>query len=714
MLWLGSGVQQLRRLLRVAWRWIRCLLVLLVACSGGGGGGGNGGEAEPEPGTGADGVSIYWKTLGSGVGSATDIIQTSDGGFLLAGYQSEDFSLPSDGHLVKTGADGAVQWEKGFGGSERDHANAVCATSDGGYLAVGLGTSDACSACFSMIKLSSAGDTLPGWPKHFAGNSREGAYAVIEVGAGQPSAGYVIVGSDSLQQAMLLKTDTNGIEMWRRSYAGLTPGWDTGLDVEESDDHGLVIVGRDGAWPAPDAVLVIRTDANGNLLPDWPKAYGPGEACAVIKRPGGGFVLVGETPGAGGLADALVLAIRDDGSVLWRRTFGGVGLDDANDIVASVDGGFVIAGRTRSFSPPPPDPSQAFLQEDLFLIKLDASGNTLWQKVKGKAPKSSDGAQSISVVKGCGVADCGYVVGGSGEAAMLLAKVDKNGETVNLGPEDFSFTVPTRTGTIGMANANGLAGQAAASLLLLLEATETTLQLLQAAALGEPVSDFCSAGGGYTATFDPAPPLAAGHKFTVTFHGCDRSIAGGDADSFAGTFALVVESIAGAIDSDHALAAVVGPLDVTVSSPEGATSVGGILRCTRTVAGGTTSLTASALAQAALVVVEVEGSSTVRKEITGFAVSHSRADDGSYQLGAAGEEVRMATSTVAGSLTLRVLQGILGAAGNAPVSGAFSLTATDGSSVTARITNGDVELTVDTDGDGSSDGTTHVSWTDLE
>jgi hypothetical protein len=62
-----------------------------------------------------------------------------------------------------------------------------------------------------------------------------------------------------------------------------------------------------------------------------------------------------------------IVKLNSSGTLLWSRTIGGTGNDDARSIIQSMDGGFVVAGRTQSFGSG---------NNDVFVVKLDANGNT--------------------------------------------------------------------------------------------------------------------------------------------------------------------------------------------------------------------------------------------------------------------------------------------------------------------------------------------------
>ena len=117
---------------------------------------------------------------------------------------------------------------------------------------------------------------------------------------------------------------------------------------------------------------VLRIDSEGNLL--WDKTFGGAgndAVSSIIPAPGGGFVLAGFTFSSGsGNSDGWLFKIDDSGSQVWSWTYGGTELDYLRNLNTTADGGIVAIGSTDSFGN----------QGDIWLVKTDAGGNTLWQK----------------------------------------------------------------------------------------------------------------------------------------------------------------------------------------------------------------------------------------------------------------------------------------------------------------------------------------------
>jgi hypothetical protein len=144
-------------------------------------------------------------------------------------------------------------------------------------------------------------------------------------------------------------------------------------------------------------------------------------AYSIIQSSDGGYVVAGWTYsfegfGAGG-PDFYVVKLDSSGNVLWTKTIGGSLTDEAWSIIQSSDGGYVVAGVTESFGAG---------DWDIYLVKLDSSGNVLWTKTIGG---SNDDA-AISIIQS---SDGGYVVAGwtesfgAGYLNIYVVKMDANG-----------------------------------------------------------------------------------------------------------------------------------------------------------------------------------------------------------------------------------------------------------------------------------------------
>ncbi|HHT9118139.1 MAG TPA: hypothetical protein ACFYD1_05875, partial [Candidatus Hypogeohydataceae bacterium YC38] len=112
----------------------------------------------------------------------------------------------------------------------------------------------------------------------------------------------------------------------------------------------------------------------------WAAIYGGANeerAYSIQQTSNGGYIVAGWTRSFGaGEADAWVLKLKADGTVEWQKTYGGVKDDMAYSIQQTSDGGYIVAGGTKSFGAG---------EADAWVLKLRADGTVEWQKTCGGA-----------------------------------------------------------------------------------------------------------------------------------------------------------------------------------------------------------------------------------------------------------------------------------------------------------------------------------------
>ncbi len=166
-------------------------------------------------------------------------------------------------------------------------------------------------------------------------------------------------------------------------------------------------------------VYVVKLDASGTLL--WAKTFGGANhdgIWSIVATPDGGCALAGYTQsfGAGGY-DVYVLKLDASGNLQWSRTIGGPSDEFGYGIIQTTDGGYLIVGETWSFGPG---------SASIYAIKLDASGNQEWTTTIGGT--AQDYARSVLQT-----ADGGYLIAGTswsfgpGQYDIFLVKLDIGG-----------------------------------------------------------------------------------------------------------------------------------------------------------------------------------------------------------------------------------------------------------------------------------------------
>lgn len=299
--------------------------------------------------------NVLWSQTygGSGMDQFADAQQTADGGYITAGMSKSYGSSRGKMYLVKTDNEGNQDWYKTYGHGDWTHAHGVQQTSDGGYILVGNSTQTDPWLDIRLTKVDSNGNEQ--WTKFFGRSYDDTGFDVKQTSDG----GYIIVGRtgvwSSNSQIWVIKTDSNGNTVWDSTLGGpgnQIDGWDDGYYVEELADGSFVIGGTAhfSGHTDLDAAL-IKLDSNGDEL--WAKSYGGSghDRCnEFVQLSDGGFALVGGTQsfGAGG-NDAYLIRTDTNGNSLWTKTFGGSEEDVGQSIQALSDTEFLITGYTNSF-----------------------------------------------------------------------------------------------------------------------------------------------------------------------------------------------------------------------------------------------------------------------------------------------------------------------------------------------------------------------------
>ena len=312
--------------------------------------------------------TLWTRTFG---GDSSDIgyqvQQTIDSGFVIVGETKSFGAGNADVYLIRTNPDGDTLWTKTFGGTFYDIGNSVLQTDDGGFIIVGetasFGTGN---ADVYLIRTNSNGDTL--WTKTYGGTDGDQSYSICKTGdsgfviAGQKEAFYVN-NPDNID-AFLIRIDLNGDTLWTKTYD--VTDYDVGFSVQETKDSGYIITGSiyDVDATTTEDVYLIRTKSNGDTL--WTRTFGGTsmDAGASVKQTfDGGYIIAGYTWSIGaGFYDVYLIRIDAEGSTLWEQTYGETEYNEGNSIQQTSDGGFIIAGATQSFGAG---------GSDVYLIRLD-------------------------------------------------------------------------------------------------------------------------------------------------------------------------------------------------------------------------------------------------------------------------------------------------------------------------------------------------------
>jgi hypothetical protein len=312
-----------------------------------------------------------------------------------------------------------ITFQKTYGGTGGDNSFTVQQTTDGGYIMTRSTDSyGAGNYDVYLIKTDANGDTL--WTKTFGGTGQDDGHSVQQTSDG----GYIITGYTSsfgITDAYLVKTDANGNLIWSKIFGGVNGG--AGYSVQQTTDGGYIVTGNTSSFGVGNVdVYLIKTDTNGDTL--WTRTFGgTGDdfGSSVQQTTDGGYVITGATSSFGtGNADVYLIKTDVNGNTLWTKTFGGTGYDDGQFVQQTTDGGYVITGAVYSYGAG---------DYDVYLIKTDGNGNLLWSKTFGGA--NDDGGNSVQQTT-----NGGYIIVGSSYSfgasnyAIYLIRTDASGNPI--------------------------------------------------------------------------------------------------------------------------------------------------------------------------------------------------------------------------------------------------------------------------------------------
>jgi hypothetical protein len=340
----------------------------------------------------------------------------------MAGWTNSSGAGGFDYWLVKTDSFGNVQWNKTYGGAATDYCYSLGQTVDGGYIMLGYTQSFGAGGRDGwLVKTDTSGNMQ--WNKTYGTPGQELFFSLVMTSDG----GYLLKGTAGGPiggYGWLIKTDVNGNMQWNKSI--VTPYGNWLYSSVQTSDGGYAFAAANSTATGTeisDAIL-IKTDSSGNI--QWTQTYG-GPAVDVgwglVQTKDSGYAMSGYTFsfGAGG-QDGWLIKTDVNGNMQWNKTYGGTADDSLQFIVLTTDGGFAIAGKTRSFGAG---------NQDMWLLKTDSYGNVQWSKTFG-GPLDDSGPDGNRVLQ---TADGGYVIEGTttsfgaGGQDFYLVKVGVEGES---------------------------------------------------------------------------------------------------------------------------------------------------------------------------------------------------------------------------------------------------------------------------------------------
>jgi len=357
-------------------------------------------------------VHSFMKIFDGALGDkAYAVQQTRDGGYILTGLTNS--TLPADSGntwLIKTDVEGNIIWDKTFGVSG-DRGYSVLQTEDGGYILLGMNYGFGGESW--LIKTDEFGEIE--WEETL-GRSFSHLQSLQPTSDG----GYVLA-----SPLFLVKTNAYGKIEWNKGpYLYNCTFYDEGHKVLQTRDGGYILVSSSSREnPGDSDIVLIKTDANGNS--QWVQYYGGDYdevAASVVQTVDGGYVIAGKTLSFGaGSSDFWLIKTDAYGNMEWDKTFGGTGAEQCFDMQQTSDGGYILVGYSLSVSGSLHCP---------WAVKTDALGNIEWDKFVG----GYTGFSSFSSVDKTN--DGGFILAGVISSTevnpwtsrdVLLVKIDADG-----------------------------------------------------------------------------------------------------------------------------------------------------------------------------------------------------------------------------------------------------------------------------------------------
>jgi hypothetical protein len=346
--------------------------------------------------------------------------QTRDGGYIISGTTNSIGTGGNDVFLVRTDSKGEVIWKQPFGTAGSDQGFCVQETNDNGFIVIGstmttVGTDD-----LWLIKTDRNGVQL--WTKTYGNTSNDvGRFVQATGDTGFIIAGTTIPAGSISSKVYVIRTDALGNrpvtsdEYFERTFGNNLN--DSGYCAQMTADTGFIIVGKTAMSSTNDDVYLIKLNKYGN--PRWSKTIGgPNNdfGYCVRQTTDNGFIICGKTASFGAGGDDVYLNKTDNsGATTWYKTFGGTSNDQGNSVQQTSDGGYIIVGTTMSFG----------VGGDIYIIKTDAAGNTMWTKNYGD--NGADAGNSVQQTP-----DGGFIIVGTyrnvrGDDDIFLLKLNENG-----------------------------------------------------------------------------------------------------------------------------------------------------------------------------------------------------------------------------------------------------------------------------------------------
>ena len=355
--------------------------------------------------------SGYQLSGASGAKSSVFLQQEKNNGFFIAGNVAASAGC-NDFYTLEVDAHGKKESGRTIQVGRCAETMDAQRTSDGGSVFAGNIQVQPGGREAYILKIGSDNSTQ--WEKTFGGASDDEARSVRETA----DKGYIVAGfTQSFGKsinAYMIKTDSAGKKIWEKVYGG--NNCSTLRAVVQTEDGGFLACGTiAGSCSAGNGLYVLRTDALGKEK--WSKAYGANyrslEGCCLLRLSSGGYIIAGNSRSKDkGDWDMYLAKIDETGNLLWEKSFGTSSDEYASAITESSDGGFILAGLTYDGT-----------QSKILMAKNAGDGTPVNSLLYGGG--ALDMATCVEKANGGGYLFSGRISASGGKQELFIVKTDE-------------------------------------------------------------------------------------------------------------------------------------------------------------------------------------------------------------------------------------------------------------------------------------------------
>jgi len=269
-------------------------------------------------------------------------------------------------------------------------------------------------------------DTM--WTLIYGGHEDEYGSCICQT----PDEGYIVAGDSAYflwfecSKINIVKVNDAGLVEWNKTYPNMGDIIEYhGSYIIQTTDNNLILLGSFYYH----SFYLMKLDLSGDSL--WCKNYTSGEFPSCVKNTAdSGFIILGLTDGFTlGENDIYILKTDEQGDSLWARQYGGNDHEYASDIHQTTDGGYIILGSTYSFGAG---------GLDVYVIKTDFYGDTLWTKTLGGSSHETGRSIEITADNHYAIlAHLDYIYNG---CKAIIYELDEAGNTLAEHPVGDSVT----------------------------------------------------------------------------------------------------------------------------------------------------------------------------------------------------------------------------------------------------------------------------------